>query len=113
MRLKMKRGSDFPVAVRVGKCHSDGCAPPDCGRELTAMSGAELASEAFDLVALLNSGDLTARGRRIVFDVIVNAMIEDSIPDRESVVALMDLVAGRLSGDEYRQRIFDRYTSVK
>ncbi|MEE6163404.1 MULTISPECIES: hypothetical protein [unclassified Mycolicibacterium] len=77
------------------------------------MSGAESDREAFDLVALLNSGDLTARGRRIVFDVIVNDMIEGWIPDRESVVALMELAAGRLSGDEYRQRIFDRYTSSK
>lgn len=73
------------------------------------MSGAGADHDAFDLVALLSAGDLTPKDRRIVFD----GIIEGSIPDRQSVAELMELAAGRLSGDEYRQRIIDRYTGLK
>ncbi|WP_285030662.1 hypothetical protein [Mycolicibacterium sp. lyk4-40-TYG-92] len=64
--------------------------------------------EAFDLVALLNASDLTPKDRRMVFDVIVNGTIEGAIPDRETVLELIELVAARISGDGYRQRIIDR-----
>lgn len=64
--------------------------------------------ESFDLAALLNASDLTPTDRRIVFDVIVDGMIEGSIPEREAVLELIEMAAGRISGDEYRQRIIDR-----
>ena len=86
---------------------------PTWAWDLHRVGGANSGGEAFDFVALLNASVLTAKDCRMVFDVIVNGTIEEAIADRESVPELFELAAGRISGDEYRQRIIARYTSLK
>ncbi|WP_166556012.1 hypothetical protein [Mycolicibacterium sp. CBMA 226] len=72
------------------------------------MCGTSSDANGFDLAALLHASDLSPHARRIVFDVVVNDVIEGSIPDRRSVQELTDVAAGRISGDECRRRILDR-----
>ncbi|BBZ56695.1 hypothetical protein [Mycolicibacterium phocaicum] len=61
--------------------------------------------EPYDLAELLRDSDLSAEDRRVVFDVIVSGVIEGDIPSRESVLRLIELAAGRITGAHYRQQV--------
>lgn len=75
------------------------------------MNGESSDDEGFDLAALLNgSSDLTPEARRVAYDAIVSGVIEGYVPRRESVLELIELAAGRITGDEYRRRVLARLT---
>ncbi len=69
------------------------------------MCGKNSDDEAFDLDELLNDSDVTPEVRRVLREVITSS----NLPRRDSVLELIELATGRISGDEYR-RILARHT---
>lgn len=57
---------------------------------------------------LLRDSDLSAQQQRSVYDAIVDGMIEGARPDRESLAQLIEFAAGRISFDEYKNRVLMR-----
>jgi len=74
------------------------------------VNGESSDDEDIDLAALLNGSDLTPEARRLVYEAIVSGGIEGYVPRRESVLELIELAAGRITGDEYRRRVLAKLT---
>ncbi|WP_235682939.1 hypothetical protein [Mycolicibacterium alvei] len=60
---------------------------------------------AAELAELLHNSSLSAKDQRAVRDAIVDSMLADAIPDRESTQRLIELAAGRITIDEYTSQV--------
>ncbi|WP_372586918.1 hypothetical protein [Mycobacteroides abscessus] len=54
---------------------------------------------------LLQGSDLSATRRRAVHDAIVSSTLDGAMPDRESVLRLIEYAAGRVNFEEHKRRI--------
>jgi hypothetical protein len=61
--------------------------------------------EPVDSAAMLRGSALSAADRRHVHNALASSMLEGRIPSRESVALLIDVVAGKITTDEYKTRV--------
>lgn len=64
-----------------------------------------------ELDELLRSSDLSAKRRRAVRDAIVSSTLEGAIPDRESILRLIEFAAGRITFDQCKAQALQAHTS--
>lgn len=75
------------------------------GRRMNAMEGRPGGLELVDIVAMLRDSDLSPDDRRHVYDAITNGMLSGWNPTRDAVTDLVDVVAGRITDDEFKARV--------
>ena len=63
------------------------------------------------LAELLHGSDLSATQQRAVHDAIADSMIEGATPDREFILRLIELVAGRITLDQFKTQVLQAHTS--
>ncbi|SKK90456.1 Uncharacterised protein [Mycobacteroides abscessus subsp. massiliense] len=78
--------------------------------------GREIADDKPDSLALLakllHGSDLSATQQRAVYDAIADSMIEGATPDREFILRLIELVAGRITFDQFKTQVLQAHTSA-
>lgn len=57
--------------------------------------------------------DLSPKDRRLVHNAVVNSVIEGWTPDPESIAWLGEFAAGKITINEYRQRVLARAEAAR
>lgn len=69
------------------------------------MSRSTIGAHEAQSLDMLSGSGLSPRDRRLVHNALVNSVIEGWTPDADSVAWLSEFAAGKISIDEYRQRV--------
>lgn len=64
------------------------------------------------LAELLHGQDLSTTQQRAVHDAIADSIIEGATPDRTSMLRLIELVAGRITFDQFKTQVLEAHTSA-
>ncbi|WP_166904769.1 hypothetical protein [Mycobacterium sp. DL440] len=64
------------------------------------------------LAELLHASDLSTTQKRAVYDAIADSSIEGATPNREFMLRLIELAAGRLNFDQYKTQTLQAHTST-
>jgi len=78
---------------------------------MNAMEGGPGGLELVDIVAMLRDSDPSREDRRHVYDAIANGMLSGLNPTRGAVTDLADVVAGKITDDEYKARVIAAATA--
>lgn len=62
------------------------------------------------IAELLYASDLSPQGRRSVHNAVASSFIEGGRIDRESLLRLIELAAGRITGNEHKRQVLASHT---